>query len=84
MPHFVWICELAEYEEYARDQKVLGEVIWDATRNAHEPDGWIALHLPESLAVDVGSAFNLPQSFQTFPIPAHNSYSLFDSNLHSL
>lgn len=84
MPHFVWICEIAEYAEYARDRKVFGEVIWDATRNAHEPDGWIAFHLPEMLAVDVGAAFNLPQNIQRFPLTSQNSYSLFNSNLHSL
>lgn len=84
MPHFIWVCEIADHEEYARDRRVLGEVIWDATRNAHEPDGWIALHYPEKLLVDVGSALNQPQQLQTFPLSAHKSYSLFLSNLHTL
>ncbi len=84
MPHFVWICEIAECCGYAVEKKILGEVIWDATRNAHEPDGWIACHLPESLAVDLGSALNCPQQLQTYPLSTHNSYSLLESNLHSL
>ncbi len=84
MPHFVWICEIADYSEYAMSRKVLGEVIWDATRNAKEPDGWIALHYPEALIVDVGSAFNKPQQLKTFTLTDNKSYSLFQSNLHTL
>jgi hypothetical protein len=84
MPHFMWICEIADFDEYKAARKVLGELIWDATRNAEEPDGWIACHFPESLALDTGSAFNKPQKFKTFPLKTHNSYSIFDSNLHSL
>jgi len=84
IPHFIWICEIADYHEYVNDRKVLGEVIWDATRNAYEPDGWIARHFPESLAIDVGSALNGPQKFKTVSLAANNSYFLFNSNLHSL
>lgn len=84
MPHFIWVCELADYTKYASQSQVLGELIWDATRNAHEPDGWIACHLPERLAVDVGSAFNRQQDLRFFPLKASSSYSLFNSNLHSL
>jgi len=62
----------------------LGEVIWDATRNAREPDGWIARHFPEELVVDIGAAFNRPQELKTFSLQGHNSYSLFKSNLHTL
>ena len=84
MPHFIWICEIADYSEYAKEHKVLGELIWDATRNAHEPDGLVANHLPETLTVNVGSAFNKPTEFRQYPLPTQNSYFLFDSNLHSL
>jgi hypothetical protein len=87
MPHFIWICEIADFAEYAKSRKVLGEVIFDATRNAHEPNGWIAVHYPEKLLADYGSAFNGPQSpesIKEFPLDPTNSYSLFCSNLHSL
>ncbi len=84
MPHFIWVCEIADHDEYSRERKIRGEVLWDATRNAHEPNGWIALHYPEKLLVDVGSAINLPQTIKAFPIPSADSYSLFQSNLHSL
>jgi hypothetical protein len=84
MPHFVWVCEIADYAEYSAERKVLGEVLWDATRNAYEPDGWIALHYPERLLVDVGAAFNKQQELKVFPLGPINSYSLFRANLHSL
>lgn len=84
MPHFIWVCEIAEYDEYTNDRKVRGEVIWDATRNANEPDGWIAFHLPEMLAIDTGSALNRRQDVKRFSLSTQNSYSLFKSNLHSL
>lgn len=45
MPHFVWVCEIARESEYRTGHKICGEIIWDATRNAYEPDGWIALHM---------------------------------------
>jgi len=84
MPHFIWVCEIADYDEYAQHRKVLGEVIWDATRNAREPNGWIACHFPEALVIDGGSALNQSQKLKTYPLSTHNSYSLFVSNLHSL
>jgi len=87
MPHFIWVCEIANYDEYASEQKILGEVIWDATRNGREPDGWIALHFPEKLVYDAGSAFNNPQSpdsIKTIDLSGQNSYLLYKSNLHTL
>lgn len=84
LPHFIWVCEIAEYSEYATKREVVGEVIWDATRNAHEPDGWVALHYPEKLFVDVGAALNRRQDLKIFPLTPKSSYSLFVSNLHSL
>lgn len=62
MPHFIWVCEIADFDEYASAKKIRSEVIWNATRNGHEPDDWIALYFPEKLIYDAGSAFNAPQS----------------------
>ena len=84
MPHFIWTLEFAEFDEYADHHKVLGEVIWDATRNGQEPDGWIALHYPEKLIVNEGAAFNGPQVLKIIDLVANNSYSLLESNLHTL
>jgi hypothetical protein len=84
MSHFIWVCEIADRHAYANTREILGEVIWDATRNAHEPDGCIALHFPENLAIDVGSALNGRAAFKNFSLEGSNSYLLFDSNLCSL
>ena len=84
LPHFVWVCEIANYAEYSADKKIVGEIVWDATRNANEPDGWIALHFPERLIYDEGSAFNGSQSLKTIDITGQNSYLIFQSNLNTL
>jgi hypothetical protein len=53
LPHFFWVCEISQMGDYLKHM-VHGEILWDATRNASEPDGWIALHYPEVLIVDPG------------------------------
>jgi hypothetical protein len=84
LPHFIWVCEISVTSEYISDLKVRGEIIWDATRNAHEPNGWLALHYPEKLIVDVGSVLNRRQELQNFGLPSHQAYPLFRSNLNPL
>jgi hypothetical protein len=84
MPHFIWVCEIAAMDEYRANHTVYGEVIWDATRNAHEPDGWITLHLPEVLLIDKGSALNSFQSLEKINLSDSTSYDLFRSNLHTI
>ncbi|MFT3830565.1 MAG: hypothetical protein QM691_12760 [Opitutaceae bacterium] len=82
LPHFIWVCELTTPDLYvAGAQRVLGEVIWDATRNPHEHAGFIAVHYPEKLWVDVGSAFNELQRFTEWPITDSVAYPLLRSNL---
>ncbi|MFB3890779.1 MAG: hypothetical protein ACE15C_02020 [Phycisphaerae bacterium] len=82
LPHFIWVCEISHPSIYPG--KVLGEIIWDATRNAYEPDGWIALHYPEVLVVDVGSALNGPQSLQSFKLDQNTAYPVYRSNLKEI
>ena len=84
MPHFVWVCEIARESEYRTSHKVCGEIIWDATRNAHEPDGWIALHISDVLMIDKGSAMNSLQDIQRLNLENSTSYELFRSNLRSI
>ena len=85
MPHFIWVCELSTPDLYeAGKQKIWGEIIWDATRNAYEPSGFIAVHYPEKLWVDLGSALNQPQSLKEWTINAPSPYPLLRSNLLEL
>jgi len=84
LPHFIWTCEISISSEYLTDHKIRGEIIWDATRNAHEPDGWIALHYPEVLIIDEGSAFNSSQRLEKKSLHNSTPYPLFQSNLNSL
>jgi hypothetical protein len=84
LPHFIWVCEISVTPEYQNDYKIRGEVIWDATRNAHEPNGWVALHYPEILILDVGSTFNKRQKLLKIPLSKSVPYRLFQSNLNPL
>jgi len=79
LPHFIWVCEISHSAIYP--DRVLGEIIWDATRNAYEPDGWIAVHYPEILMVDWGSALNGPQSLLKFPVVGPTDYPIYQNNL---
>jgi hypothetical protein len=80
LPHFFWVCEISHMGVYLQ-HKIYGEILWDATRNASEPDGWIALHYPEVMVVDVGSALNRPQKLQKYPLQNSQKYPLYRSNL---
>lgn len=82
LPHFIWVCEISHPNLYPA--RVLGEVIWDATRNAHEPDGWIAAHYPEWFAVDAGAALNGPQNLLKFHLGSGTDYPIYENNLRSL
>lgn len=84
LPHFIWVCEISVTSQYVTDFKIHGEILWDATRNAYEPNGWLALHYPESLIVDVGSIFNGSQELKTFSLSESQAYPIFQSNLNPL
>jgi hypothetical protein len=83
LPHFFWVCEISHMGDYLKHQ-IHGEILWDATRNASEPDGWIALHYPEVLVVDVGSALNQSQKLQKYPLQNSRDYPLYRSNLQDI
>lgn len=81
LPHFIWVCELSTPSDYAAGN-ILGEIIWDATRNVWETEGWIAIHYPENLLVDVGSALNDIQRMFNFNLTqASKAYPMYRSNL---
>lgn len=82
MPRFIWVTELSIVADFP--EKTLGEVIWDATRNEHEVDGWIAVHYPEFLAFDIGSALNRLPFIQKFTLDSHSSYDPYKNNLECL
>ena len=83
LPHFVWVCEISNTDAYSRHE-VYGEILWDATRNAHEPNGWIALHYPEVLVVDMGSALNSDQNLFQFKLKDSTPYPLYKNNLQPI
>lgn len=85
LPHFIWVCELSTPDLYVSGkQRIWGEVLWDATRNAYEPAGFIAVHYPEKLWIDAGSVLNEPARVKEWAIKAPATYPLFRSNLLEL
>lgn len=82
LPHFIWVCEISQQSIYP--DNILGEIIWDATRNAYEPDGWIALHYPEILIVDRGSALNALPDLIRFDLTDSTNYPIYRSNLKDI
>lgn len=82
LPHFVWVCEISSPSIYPKS--VLGEILWDATRNAYEPEGWIALHYPEVLILDQGSALNEPPDLVRIPLTNTTEYPIYRSNLRDI
>jgi len=83
LPHFIWVRELSTLDLY-RAHRVLGEIIWDATRNVAESGGWLALHYPERLFVDTGSAFNRRPKVTDFPLDKSTDYPVMVHNLGAI
>lgn len=82
LPHFIWICEIST-KELINEQKVIGEIIWDATRNEHETNFGIAVHHRNQLYIDTGSIFNKNDNYQKFEI-TEESYPLYINNLNEV
>jgi hypothetical protein len=83
LPHFVWVCEISHSEVFSKHE-IWGEILWDATRNACEPNGWIALHYPEILVVDTGSALNGSQELIKFDLQNSVTYPVYRNNLQAI
>jgi hypothetical protein len=82
LPHFIWVCEISHPHLYP--EKVLGEVIWDATRNPYESNGFLAIHYPEKLIVDWGSAFNGEPDMKEFKLDNSIEYGIYCHNLKEI
>jgi hypothetical protein len=80
LPHFVWICEISTPDLYLQG-KILGEIIWDATKNSYESMGCVAVHYPEVLLLDMGSALNKEQKFELFQLNGFTFYEVYRNNL---
>jgi hypothetical protein len=83
LPHFIWICEISTPALFAKHE-ILGEVLWDATRNVYEPDGWLALHYPEKIIYDQGTCFNEEQDLLERDLVDGVAYPLYRNNLKDL
>lgn len=82
LPHFVWVCEISDPSLYPG--KVLGEVLWDATRNPYEHQGFLAVHYPEKIVVDWGSALNGEPDPTGCDLDNASEYPIYSSNLKEI
>ncbi len=83
MPHFIWVCEISTPKLF-EERKILGEVVWDATRNGDETSGLVACHLPETLIFDGGSVLNGPEHLMKSNLQNSSPYTLYVSNLSQI
>ncbi|MBI2424371.1 MAG: hypothetical protein HYV27_16185 [Candidatus Hydrogenedentes bacterium] len=79
LPHFIWVCEISHGSLYP--WKVLGEVIWDATRNPYEENAFLAVHYPELLIVDMGTALNRESDVIELALGGSVPYPIYEHNL---
>jgi hypothetical protein len=87
LPHFVWVCEFHDHRQ-PWESRCMGEILWDATCNKLEPQGLLALHYPETLAINLAPVFEnrvLPEvgGWTEIPLQAEDSppYSPASVNL---
>lgn len=83
MPHFIWVCEISMPELFEK-RKILGEIVWDATRNGYETSGLVACHLPDTVIFDGGSALNGPEHLIKSNLQNSSPYTLYVSNLSQI
>lgn len=82
LPHFIWVCEISIPSDYsAPEHRVWGEIVWDATRNSGEADGWLAVHYPEKLVIDIGTALNTAKNRQITALDKPKAYPVYENNL---
>ena len=82
LPHFIWVCEISTPELISKHE-LIGEIIWDATRNEHEATFGIAIHYQDKLFIDIGSVFNNNDNYQEFQIE-NIPYKIYTNNLESV
>jgi hypothetical protein len=82
MPKFIWVCELSTRALYPKG-KVLGEILWDATANHHDPYAFLVIHYPEAIIVNNRDALtDDPGRFLlNDPLPVADAYDIYRNNL---
>jgi len=93
MPKFIWVCELSTRSLYPN--KVLGEVLFDATATHDEARPFLAIHYPEMLLVnnrdlqpERPTQQEEEEELACFPfrvnLDDHSAYDLYRSNLETV
>ena len=83
MPKFIWVVELSTVDKY-KQQKAIGEIIFDSTANKYDRFSFMYIHYPGFLLInDRNKVGNDMTRFDTSEIELANisDYGIFISNL---
>ena len=82
MPKFIWVCELSTKALYPKE-KVVGEILWDATASHNDPYAFLAIHYPNAIILnDRDSMADDPSRFLVNDsLPKSNAYDIYKHNL---
>jgi hypothetical protein len=82
MPKFIWVCELSTRSLYPQ-QKILGEIVWDATANHNDPFPFLIIHYPQALIVNNRDSMSdgPDRFFINQALPNSDAYSMYRNNL---
>lgn len=79
LPHFVWISEIHCLENYP--DRCIGQVVWNATASSQDAEGFLFLHYPGVLIMNLTPHFNraVPQKTDIRQLHLPDAGGLFTS-----
>ena len=83
MPKFIWVCEISTIELY-KENKIIGEIIFDATANALDRFAFLSIHYPDFLLINNRDYLeDTPDRFISYKFDSDKliPYPLYVSNL---
>jgi len=81
MPKFIWVAELSTRVLYPKGE-IVGEVIWDATANQHDPSSFLFIHYPDRIIINDRNTLK-PDRFDERAINV-GSYPVYRNNLEEV
>lgn len=83
MPKFIWVCEISERDYYVQN-KIIGEIIFDATASQLDRFAFLSIHYPDFLLLnDRNILEDVPERFKQYPLQMDKvkPYDLYVNNL---
>lgn len=83
MPKFIWICEISTPDLFKKE-KVVGEILFDATANQYDRFSFLSIHYPDFLLLNNRNYLTEnPKRFIVHDVDTHNinDYNCYINNL---